>query len=324
MWIQLKNVLLVTVLLSTILLTGCEDLEGLVTEQVTHSLNNVSFHMRLVPGSRFRELEFEQPPKRIVDGDYWIAETPVTYALWYEVITWATGNGYVFGNPGREGNNSVTGLAPTDRQTEPVTTVSWLDCVVWLNALTEYYNLLHGTEYTRVYYDGDDIIKDSKNLLAYDSLVEKPATTGFRLLTRDEWEIAARYLGPSKPTDHPLNLQVIKRRGFYWLPQNYVTGATDFYTNEGAMAAVSWYKVNSNSRTQAVGQKPINDSVLGLYDMSGNVSEWVNSPSVSANSNMRPFMGGSWTSDAFRLRVDRMSFRSGPNSTTGLRIGRTP
>ncbi len=206
MWLLRKNVLLMSLLLSTLLLTGCEDLEGLVIQQVKHSLNNVAFHMRLVPGSRFRELEFEYPSKRIVDGNYWIAETPVTYALWYEVITWARGNGYVFGNPGREGNSSVTGLAPTDRQTEPVTMVSWLDCVVWLNALTEYYNLLHGTEYTRVYYDGDGVITDSRNLLAYDSLVEIHANTGFRLLTGDEREVAARYLGPSKPTDHPLKL----------------------------------------------------------------------------------------------------------------------
>jgi hypothetical protein len=72
-----------------------------------------------------------------VDNVFLIGETEVTYELWYAVRVWAEANGYIFQNDGKEGNNGTASEAPTVAENEPVTTVSWRDSVVWLNALSE-------------------------------------------------------------------------------------------------------------------------------------------------------------------------------------------
>ena len=56
---------------------------------------------------------------------YRIAETEVTYELWYRVKTWAMSNGYAFAHAGREGLDGIDGAAPTTDKNEPVTYISW-------------------------------------------------------------------------------------------------------------------------------------------------------------------------------------------------------
>ena len=68
----------------------------------------------------------------------------------------------------------------------------------------------------------------------------------YRLPTMAEWEFAARGGNNSK-------------------------GCT--YSGSFAIDKVAWYADNSNSNVHPVGQKQPNE--LGIYDMSGNVNEWV-------------------------------------------------
>lgn len=76
-----------------------------------------------------------------------------------------------------------------------------------------------------------------------------PKSPGFRLPTETEWEYAAR-AGSSSD--------------WYWGP----------YINKETVVQYAWYDQNAEGSTQPVGQLKPND--LGLYDVSGNVSEWTN------------------------------------------------
>ena len=126
-----------------------------------------------------------------------LVTTQTTYELWYEVRVWAEAHGYHFQNQGREGHDGTIGSAPTAAKLEPVTTVSWRDTIVWLNPLSEMsgYNPVYRTS-------GGAIIKDSRNANAVvvDAAVQT-SNNGYRLPTRNEWEMAARWKNDTESTD---------------------------------------------------------------------------------------------------------------------------
>ena len=127
---------------------------------------------------------------------------------------------------------------------------------------------------------------------------------GFRLPTEAEWEYAAR------------------------------GGQAHVYAGSDDPAAVAWLDRNSGERTHPVGQKAANG--YGLYDMSGNVWEWVwdwygeysgasTDPQGPASGSGRVGRGGSWGYSAVGLRVafrfdDPPAYRLG---NLGFRLART-
>ena len=195
-------------------------------------------------------------------------------------------------------------------ENRPVENVSWYDAVRFANKLSE----MEGRELCYEI-DGTDVQWNNKDC------------TGWRLPTEAEWEYAARG------------------------GENYK------YSGSDNVDEVGWYDrnsgrethsvVNSGRETHPVGQKKANG--FGLYDMSGNVWEWVwdwygEYPSGSQTDPLgsstvveyevggfslyyNVMRGGSWDENLENLRVsDRNIVRSVSyhDKNVGFRIGRTP
>ncbi|HIJ83633.1 MAG TPA: formylglycine-generating enzyme family protein [Magnetococcales bacterium] len=114
-------------------------------------------------------------------------------------------------------------------------------------------------------------------------------------------------------------------------------GKPEIYCGGNDPDAVAWYRENSRYKTHPVGLKAPNG--LGLYDMSGNVNEWVydkydslyyanspqDNPQGSASGSDRVFRGGGWYLGAVDIRSTLRS-RNDPSeysTNMGFRLVRT-
>lgn len=263
-----------------------------------------------------------------VDAPFWIASTEVTYRLYDQVRKWATleerGEGrYSFDTPGRAGGSWPE--PATTGADHPVTELSWASAVVWVNALTEYYNSEKGTNLSPVYYMDrglTDPLRDATLLVnreAAPPLYLDGDAEGFRLLTDEEWELAARYRGVDSGAGA---IEYPRGSDHWWTPGNYASGAAGSVDDREATLAVAVAETPPGS-TAPVRSKRAN--TLGLYDMSGNIAEWT--LRLQEDGTLSPVRrGGSWYSPLSQLRVsavDPLSNAPGiMGYTAGLRVAR--
>jgi formylglycine-generating enzyme required for sulfatase activity len=128
----------------------------------------------------------------------------------------------------------------------------------------------------------------------------------YRLLTEEEWEYAAG-------------------------AQQSSTSSTyfSFGNDDAELEKYAWYEADPSRQTHPVGQKKPN--AFGLYDMHGNVSEWVEDcyresyrdVAAAGTCNRHVIRGGSYLNRAKMLRSAARDWADKPSVSIGIRIGRT-
>ena len=189
---------------------------------------------------------------------------------------------------------------------------------------------------------GDDSECNSSEKPAHRVRITKAFEMGKYEVTQAQWEPVmgsnpSNFKGEGRPVeqvswnDVQLFLQRLNSRndGYrYRLPTEaeweYAARAGTAGAYAGSLDAIAWYSNNSGSQTHPVGQKQPN--AWGLYDMQGNVAEWVqdwyyanyyksspvSDPQGPKSGISRVLRGGSWD---YNNRVSRVSFRgfNGPS-----------
>ncbi|MCL1991680.1 MAG: formylglycine-generating enzyme family protein [Spirochaetes bacterium] len=231
----------------------------------------------------------EGPQRQVTISPFYMGRFPVTQEQWTAVMG---------GNP----SFFSWGPAPGEVQgRRPVESVSWYAVLVFANRLS----IMEG--FSPAYSIGGSTNPDdwgplpSSRDAAWDAVEIVAGSTGFRLPTEAQWEHAAR-AGTATA---------------------FSNGAED-WSDAASIYDIGWFSFNSGEATRQAGLLAANP--WGLYDMHGNVFEWVwdwfggypaeaqTNPAVSFSGTFRVIRGGNWSHSA---QFARSAYRSANNPAAG-------
>ena len=170
----------------------------------------------------------------------------------------------------------LQGVGYGDFNYQAVSNVNWYDVLKWCNAKSQMSGL------TPVYYINGQIYKIGQTIIPEIDM----SANGYRLPTLAEWQWAAR---------------------------GGVSSKNFKFSGGNTLDFVGWYAANSNfNGPKQVGLKLPNE--LGLFDMSGNVLEWLSVPGSLG--------GGAWSFGETVLDSTSSGFEWDRNSVYGFRLAR--
>jgi formylglycine-generating enzyme required for sulfatase activity len=264
--------------------------KSMPTDLTIFDYEGIKFNMISCPTGRMNiDVFFEgknEPVWEIqeIKRPFMLGETEVTQELFEKVM----------------GFNYSNFIAPK----RPVDSVSWFDCALFCNKLSDlfgldcYYNITNTVP-------NDSFLSRQGNrrflvpLSIKEAIVkENEHSKGFRLPRVIEWRLAAM-AGTN----------------------NKYAGADD----DELLKRFAWFKDNSNRETHAVAQKLPNE--WGFYDMTGNISEWCNDTLFQNNTSenaVRATQGGDWSCEMEYLQTVKKVYSQPANlGEIGFRIART-
>lgn len=263
-------------------------------------------------------------------NSFYISKTEITQKVYKSVmrditITYSNGTEQTLcENPSLCVQGSAEYALPIDasvQDSRPVDNVTWYDAIYFCNKLSE----LKDREPV---YTIEDIVvgqsdSDGLNHIVYADVTILENKNGYRLPTRSEWEFAFR---GGDPTGEAWNYCYSgKDSASYML-------STD---KDSVLDEIAWYCFNNDYGTtgtldvtnsaEGSGSHPVaqkNQNTLGLYDMSGNVYEWVQDLVMNGSDTNRILMGGSWLFEAYTCSWKNFSHAQEENSYAhyGFRI----
>ena len=216
-----------------------------------------------------------------------------------------------------------SGLRPDSRglgDNYPAYFIDWYDCIVYCNlrsiaeGLEPCYKL--GTETNPKLWSGtggndaEGYYGPQEINTAWNAITCDFSANGWRMLRDVEWEYLAR--------------------------EGNLTGAQKLYSGSDDIEAVGWYTLNSSGKTYEVKTKDAN--ALGIYNMTGNVWEYIwdwsgtitSSTSIdgptSSSSGKRMVRGGGFNSSADDCKIGSHGVQNPPTDSwanCGVRVART-